>query len=287
MLPQIVIVIADPSRGSRLAPYTDRRLDSPLRHGRQPCEEMLLARAKKRVARPRSPRRHLTGQRDIGDDAVNLDVDRVRMQVTPEGARADAHIAALLGGGEFMPFPEVRLLHAPAVGIIEVQRNIWREGLADVRDGLRVEGNDELRAVVEVGVEVPPFVGPRTPVGAHPIFPGLNHFRTEAEATVLLRLAGNRRRQHAWAHQSLLVCACRDSRVHSGAAAERFSTLTHLALPGVPGLRRARPAVGAIAGIQHDIQREQADEHAADAADEDPRHSIRSVEIAPRPDDGD
>src|SRR5229473_7356590 len=81
------------------------------------------------------------------------------------------YVAAVPGGGEFARLPFGDLIEAPAVRQVEIDTDHGGKGPADVGEVLREEHDDQLCAVVEACIEVPPLVGPGAPVRAGPVFP--------------------------------------------------------------------------------------------------------------------
>ena len=108
------------------------------------------------------------------------------MQVTAERVVRDAHVAPLGGGGELVRLELGNLVVAGAVGQVEVYADHRRERLGDVGEVLHGEHHDQLGAVVEVAVEVPPLVGAGLAVGPCAVFPGCDFVGADTDPRVVL-----------------------------------------------------------------------------------------------------
>src|SRR5258708_39208523 len=81
------------------------------------------------------------------------------------------YVTAVPGGGEFLRLPVGDLVEAPAVRQVEIDTDRRGKRPADVGEVLREEHHDQLCAVVETCIEVPPLVGSGAPVRACRVFP--------------------------------------------------------------------------------------------------------------------
>src|SRR5258708_19821818 len=81
------------------------------------------------------------------------------------------YVTAVPGGGEFLRLPVGDLVEAPAVRQVEIDTDHGGKRPADVGEVLREEHDDQLCAVVETCIEVPPLVGSAPPVRPCPVFP--------------------------------------------------------------------------------------------------------------------
>jgi hypothetical protein len=190
-----VIVVAHTRQGLLNTVQDEVNHDAALRHGRQPREEVLVLVTEVHVAGAGAPRRHLPGKVDVQQQRPLLDVDAVLQRLTPldvaEGVRADGDVTPVGGrvktGHVGLGLP----LAVQAARAIELDRHEGRQALADALDErLRIEHHDQGAAVVEVGVEVPPFVGVLLARGAHPVLTTRDRFWRDAEGGVVLRPAG-------------------------------------------------------------------------------------------------
>src|SRR5260370_23037657 len=81
------------------------------------------------------------------------------------------YVAEVPGGSECLWLPFGDLVEAPAVRQVEIDTDRRGQRPADVGEVLREEHDDQLCAVVETRIEVPPLVGSGAPVRACPVFP--------------------------------------------------------------------------------------------------------------------
>src|SRR6266853_1850821 len=96
------------------------------------------------------------------------------------------YVAAVPGGGEFARLPFGDLIEAPAVRQVEIDTDHRGKWPADVGEVLREEHDDQLCAVVETRIEVPPLVGSGAPVRACPVFPGQDLIRLDTDSRIVL-----------------------------------------------------------------------------------------------------
>jgi hypothetical protein len=80
------------------------------------------------VARAGTPGRDLTDELDVHGDVLDPGSDRVAVQIAAEGVLADAHIAPVAGGGEFLRLPFGDPVEAGAVREIEIDPIIGASG---------------------------------------------------------------------------------------------------------------------------------------------------------------
>jgi hypothetical protein len=82
----------------------------------------------------------------------------VALEIADESVRADPDVASRLRCVEQLR-PGVEKLHEGApVGQCNVDSNPWRERTVGADIGLGVEHHDDGRTIVEMGIEVPPFI---------------------------------------------------------------------------------------------------------------------------------
>jgi hypothetical protein len=80
------------------------------------------------------------------------------MEITDKAICSDPYIAPLLGRGELIGGGVVELLEPPAIWQREIDGDPRRERSIRAHVRLGVEDHDDGRAVIEMGIEVPPLV---------------------------------------------------------------------------------------------------------------------------------
>ena len=83
---------------------------------------------------------------------------RVAIEIADEAVRPDSDVATRLRCVEQLRPGIEKLLEGSAVRQGDVDGNPWRERTVRADIGLGVENHDDGRAIVEMGIEVPPFI---------------------------------------------------------------------------------------------------------------------------------
>src|SRR6266851_10019023 len=96
------------------------------------------------------------------------------------------YVAAVPGGGECLRLPVGDLVEAPAVRQVEIDTDHGGKRPVDIGEVLGEEHDDQLCAVVEACIEVPPLVGSSTPIRACPVFPGQDLIRLDTDSRIVL-----------------------------------------------------------------------------------------------------
>ena len=102
------------------------------------------------------------------------------MQVSFERVRAHRNIAGFFGGGELFWLNLQALDNARTVGSLEIEVDPGIQRLPNINDGLGAKGDNQLGAIVEIRVKIPPLVRAFAAVSPHTIFPELNAVPADA-----------------------------------------------------------------------------------------------------------
>src|SRR5947209_2587552 len=149
-------------------------------HRRQPGKVVLFALTKEKAACFGSPGGSSTGEGDVHHHSLDLDMNRVGVQISFEGVRAHHNITGLFGSGKLL-WLHVRVLdNAGTVGAVEIEVDPGVQRLPNINDGLGAKGDGQLRAIVEIRVKIPPLVCAPAAFRSHTIFPELNLAPAEA-----------------------------------------------------------------------------------------------------------
>src|SRR5882757_6221876 len=105
-----------------------------------------------------APRGHVCSQLDVDRYLLDGRRDMIAIEIADEAVFADPDIASRLRCAEQLR-PGVENLHeVAAVRQGEIDGDPWRERTVRADIGLGVENHDDGRTIVEMGIEVPPFI---------------------------------------------------------------------------------------------------------------------------------
>src|SRR5258705_1463586 len=142
----------------------------PERYRLRRCEEVFVMLPEEYVTRPRSPCAYRPGQLNVGHKIVYLDVYPIGMKISPKVIGTHAHIAYVLGSGEFIRWYGCRLLDCRAVRQPETYGHARSERQIMADKGLGHHKYCQSRSV-DLRVDVPPFKGARTAIVMRAVFP--------------------------------------------------------------------------------------------------------------------
>ena len=193
-----MVVISAPAHLPRLPVAHERAGNIAARHGAQPREVALIVLAEVDIGSARAPRSGGLLQHQVQRDAFHvLDVHLIGLQVPPERVRADLHVATLLGKRAVGLVEEREIVDLVPIGELNVgveERVQTLLGASDYGVGGKVQV--DLRAVVEVGVKVPPLNPSWLRAVALAVLPGGHDLLVYAHALEVLRLVSHSRVRH-------------------------------------------------------------------------------------------
>jgi hypothetical protein len=122
--------------------------------------EQLLPSLRTKIEMPRlwTPGANLARQFDLHGDFLNGRRNALGMEITDKAIGSDPHIAPLLGRAEVTSGWVVDFLKPSPVIQCEINCDPRREWSIRAHIRLGIEDHDDGRAVIEVSVELPPFV---------------------------------------------------------------------------------------------------------------------------------
>jgi hypothetical protein len=111
-----------------------------------------------KMTRLGTPGGDLSRQFDLDRYLLDGCRDMVAIEIADEAVRPDSDVATRLRCVEQLRPGIEKLLEGSAVRQGDVDGNPWRERTVRADIGLGVENHDDGRAIVEMGIEVPPFI---------------------------------------------------------------------------------------------------------------------------------
>jgi hypothetical protein len=155
----IVIVVTAAGGAIYLSADLVADLRHTLRHRRKPGEQLFLSLGTKiDVAGLWTPGANLTRQFDLDGYFINGSRDAVAMEIAGKAIGSDPHIASLPGRAELIGGGVVDLVEPPAIRQREIDGDPRCERPIRAHIRLGVEHHHDGRAIIEMGVEVPPLV---------------------------------------------------------------------------------------------------------------------------------
>src|ERR1700731_4207624 len=137
----------------------------------------------------------MTGLRTPGTDlSRQFDVDRylldscrdvVAMEIAAEAVRSDPDVTSRFRCAEQLRSGVEKLLEAAAIRQRNVDLTKGREWTVGADTGLGVKDHDDGRPIVEMGIEVPPFIMAAFRAGALTVFKPCNFNRRDAQSVVI------------------------------------------------------------------------------------------------------
>ncbi|MPM37619.1 hypothetical protein SDC9_84237 [bioreactor metagenome] len=177
----VVVVVARTRDALALAVDRKLALYASFGHGGQPGKEVLVVLAKEDLPRAGPPGGYTPGQSDFRANLFAGETNRIGVQVAGKDVFANFNVAAFAGGKELCRGKREQFFVVRAVRRVVLERHGRRQRAVGRYKTLGEEHDYELAAVVEVAVEIPPFVAAAPAVGAHAVLPGLDARGVQAE----------------------------------------------------------------------------------------------------------
>ena len=155
------IVIVIPAAGGAVFLMADRVADvcQSVGHRGKPGKEFFSPFGNKiEMTGLRTPGGDVSRQFDVDCYVVDGCRDMIALEIADEAVRPDPNIATGFRCVEQLRLGVEELHEGAAVRQGEVDGDPWRERTVRADIGLGVEDHDDGRAIVEMGIEVPPFI---------------------------------------------------------------------------------------------------------------------------------
>ena len=166
----------------------------------EPCEGVLVLLAEIDVSGAGAPGSGGLLQREVERYALHVfNVNLVGVQVAREGMLCDSYIAVLFAERAIGCCQEREVVDLLVAGLLNIGVEEGMQAWFGV-PGYRVGGEVQVdfRAVIEVGIEVPPLDAAHGLAIALAVFPGRHHRGVDAHALEILRFVPHPCRCHHW-----------------------------------------------------------------------------------------